>query len=150
MVIPRTQAHWVAMFSWITATGGSPRSFFSVIPGIYKPTDGRTDCCNSAGTCYAMGVLGDAYCSNGWRATDGGQWWVRASGYGEPNGDYGANCFLTLWDIDTTANNLPINDASCSCVRAIGPSPPPPAVSCGRPQALDYSFFSVASHVTRG
>lgn len=90
--------------------------------------NGRNDCCNPPGTCFAMGVLGSAFCSgaNAWQATDGGTWWLRTSSYSEPNGDYNANCFLGLgvWTtIDQTAANLQFNDGSCACVlRALAPA----------------------------
>jgi len=31
-----------------------------------------------------------------WRTRDGSPWWLRNSRYGEPNGDYSANCFLYI------------------------------------------------------
>jgi hypothetical protein len=44
-----------------------------------------------------------------WRTRDGSPWWLRNSRYGEPNGDYHANCFLYI-------NNNPrgFNDHNCA------------------------------------
>ena len=33
---------------------------------------------------------------NSWVTEDGSPWWLRDSSYGEPNGDYHANCYMDL------------------------------------------------------
>jgi len=113
VVIPRTQAHWGSISTFITSTMGSNYgTYLSAVPGIYKPYDGRNDCAGG------MGVMNYDACNgyNTWRATDGGRWWLRSSGYSEPNGDYNANCYLgdigsRGWNGDTS--NIPFNDGSC-------------------------------------
>ena len=66
--------------------------------------------------------------ANGWRATDGGQWWLRDSPANtsiyplsgvldlSPSGDYTANCFLGLFAVPwtPTPSNLTFNDNSCA------------------------------------
>ena len=47
-----------------------------------------------------------------WVTTDGRPWWLRDTAYSEPNGDYTANCFLHLNNLEPT--NLRFNDQSCS------------------------------------
>lgn len=113
VVIPRTQAHWGSIATFITSTMGSNYgTYLSTVPGIYKPYDGRNDCAGG------MGVMNYDACNgyNTWRATDGGRWWLRSSGYSEPDGDYNANCYLgdianIGWNGDTS--NIPFNDANC-------------------------------------
>jgi hypothetical protein len=114
MVIPRTRNHWLSMFEYVTrstATGGlgsTRENWFRSVPGISKATSGRTDC--SLGMGY---MTSDSCAASGWRAADGGRWWLRASTHSEPNGDYTGNVFLGLgaWNnIDTTANAFNFND----------------------------------------
>merc|ERR1719502_842051 len=50
--------------------------------------------------------------ANGWRTSDGAPWWLRSSGYGEPNGDYHANCYLGL--SGRSANSMTFNDHNCN------------------------------------
>merc|ERR1719379_512613 len=50
--------------------------------------------------------------ANGWRTSDGSPWWLRSSGYGEPNGDYHANCYLGL--SGRSANSMTFNDHNCN------------------------------------
>lgn len=47
-----------------------------------------------------------------WRTSDGSPWWLRSTGFGEPNGDYNANCYLNLGG--KHANKLTFNDARCN------------------------------------
>jgi hypothetical protein len=109
------------MFQWLSGSFGAPAvsTFFQAVPGIFKPISGQNNCCNSAGTCFAMGILGSAFCSgvNAWQAVDGGTWWLRSSSFGEPSGDYTGNCLLWMGGIDVTAANIQFNDLKgCGCV----------------------------------
>jgi hypothetical protein len=49
-----------------------------------------------------------------WRTADKSQWWLRASRYNEPNGDYKANCYLDLWQTPANENSVTFNDGSCN------------------------------------
>ena len=46
-----------------------------------------------------------------WKAVDGGSWWLRDTKYGEPIGDYHANCWLGM--SCHTCNDYAFNDMSC-------------------------------------
>jgi len=49
-----------------------------------------------------------------WRTSDRSPWWLRSSSYGEPNGDYKANCYLNLWRTPhNSENNIQFNDGNC-------------------------------------
>jgi len=48
-----------------------------------------------------------------WRTSNGEPWWIRDGGFGEPNGDYTANCYLGLWNMHDP-NNIGLNDARCN------------------------------------
>jgi hypothetical protein len=101
IIIPRSREHWI----WMLAYFGT--SYFSVVPAVYKETGGG----NYTG--YAM--RDPSYYGSGapdWRVHDGGRWWLRDTTYGEPNGDYTAYAWLTMynWSID----DLRFNDAGAS------------------------------------
>ena len=56
--------------------------------------------------------------ANSWRSTDGGLWWVNDVPYGEPNGDYSANCLLSIWASGYSQSSNPaalvLNDNQCN------------------------------------
>jgi hypothetical protein len=80
MVIPRTQAMWGSMKAFVVGPLGSTlATYFQTVPGISKPGDGRLDCAGGKGVMHSAACAGIA---NGWRATDGGNWWLHASTYG--------------------------------------------------------------------
>ena len=47
-----------------------------------------------------------------WRTSDGSAWWLRDAKYNEPNGDYHANCYLHIYDVNP--NNVRFNDGNCN------------------------------------
>merc|ERR1719482_1844826 len=50
-----------------------------------------------------------------WKTTDGSSWWLRSTGYNEPNGDYTANCYLDLWHgKPRNENYVAFNDGRCN------------------------------------
>jgi hypothetical protein len=49
----------------------------------------------------------------GWGTADGAPWWIRGNGYGEPNGNYHANCYLAVHSYSSHANNVRFDDANC-------------------------------------
>ncbi len=101
IVYPRSKAHWKIMLDKY----GS--SFFATIPGVTKPNNGGnyTNCPMRSPKHYGSG------CS-AWRVPDGGRWWMRDSNYSEPNGDYTANCWLSMYKHDI--NDIRFNDGNCS------------------------------------
>jgi len=48
-----------------------------------------------------------------WRTSDGSPWWLRSSRYGEPNGDYKANCYMNLKSAPNE-NSITMNDHNCN------------------------------------
>lgn len=94
MVIPRTKAHWLAMVARYDT------SYFAAIPGIYNTVSSTsyTTCIMRDPTAYGSG------CS-GWRALDGGKWWLRDSTFSEPNGDYTAGGWLGGYTVDASTIN---------------------------------------------
>gem|GEM_PF-4392108 len=101
IVYPRSKAQWTYMLNRY----GS--SYFSTIPGVTKPSDGGnyTGCAMRNPAYYGSG------CSD-WRVPDGGRWWLRDTPYSEPNGDYYANCWLSMYNWDP--NDIRFNDGNCS------------------------------------
>ena len=101
IVYPRSKAQW----AWMLSKFGS--GYFSTIPGVTKPNNGGnyTGCVMRNPKSYGSGC-GD------WRVPDGGRWWMRDSTYGEPNGDYTANCWLSMYKHDP--NDIQFNDGNCS------------------------------------
>ena len=116
LVIPRTKAHWQSLFDFVNITlDASLYVYFRAVTGIVKSSDFYASCQLPG---RENSIMNSEYCSktpNGWRATDGGGWWLRDSTYPEPQGDYFANCFLGM-DWSTGSNNvsdLHFFDASC-------------------------------------
>ena len=101
IVYPRSKAQW----TWMLAKFGT--SYFSTIPGVTKGGNGGnyTGCTMRDPKTYGSGC-------NDWGVPDGGRWWLRDSNYSEPNGDYDANCWLSMYNWDV--NNIQFNDGGCS------------------------------------
>lgn len=98
---PRSKAQW----AWVL--GKYDSSYFATIPGVTKPGNGGnyTGCAMRHPASYGGG------CAD-WKVPDGGRWWMRDSNYGEPNGDYEANCWLSMYKFDP--NDIQFNDGNCS------------------------------------
>lgn len=77
---PRSQPCWQAaqsIWGWTTGTGNGGMTY------VYKPNGGG----NYTGGPFRQGnFYGSGY--NDWRVIDNGRWWLRNTGFGEPNGDY--------------------------------------------------------------
>ncbi|MSQ83025.1 MAG: DUF4215 domain-containing protein [Myxococcales bacterium] len=101
IVMPRSIEQW----TWMLAKYGN--SYFTTIPGVYKTGNGGnyTGCAMRSPASYGSG------CSD-WRVGDGGRWWLRDSTFGEPNGDYEANCWLSMYN--WVAGDIQFNDGTCS------------------------------------
>jgi len=104
MVIPRTAEHWAAMETFVGAENMA--SYFQVIPGVSKNSGGASSCGNEANNMNSNECIE-------WVAADGGAWFIRDSPYGEPNGNYQANCFLGVNDI-TNVNAIAFDDWDCN------------------------------------
>tara|TARA_B100001750_G_scaffold180217_1_gene148621 strand:+ start:488 stop:1327 length:840 start_codon:yes stop_codon:yes gene_type:complete len=98
MVVARTNAHWQSMFARYPSS-------FATVPGVSKPAGG-----GNYTSCAMNSATGGSLC-NQWDAVDGGAWFVRATPFGEPNGDYTANCWMGRFGND--ANGMFFNDLNC-------------------------------------
>merc|ERR1719482_1356110 len=47
-----------------------------------------------------------------WKTKDGSAWWLRDAKYNEPNGNYHANCYLHIYDVNP--NNVRFDDNNCN------------------------------------
>jgi len=66
---------------------------------------------NGCGGCSSA-MNSDNSAQSSWTTTDGSPWWLRDSNYGEPNGDYHANCYLYVHGTNNP-EALYFNDANC-------------------------------------
>jgi len=48
-----------------------------------------------------------------WMTKDGSGWWLRSTKFSEPNGDYGANCYLDLSKLIAGEDQVVFNDKTC-------------------------------------
>jgi hypothetical protein len=112
LVIPRSQAHWRAIYAYVYTTLGSNYATWYPFVPIYRTTTNGEGSVGGNYTGYAMfdpryGNSGSTTSSyNGvpdWMCKDGGLWYLRDIPYGEPNGDYNANALLSLYDIGLTS-----------------------------------------------
>merc|ERR1711981_1101530 len=101
---PRNKNDWNLVYN---ALGKNIRNYpngLHLIVDVTRPKNGCGGC-----TRYAMksGVSQQGE----WRTRDGSNWWLRDSKYNEPNGDYHANCYLHVYDVNPS--NVRFNDGSC-------------------------------------
>ena len=93
MIVPRTKEH----LDFMLLKYGI--SYFSVVPGITKPTNGgsykHVAMKNQHGN-FNDGTEG-RFTASDWQPVTGKTWFLRDTPYGEPNGDYTANCWLRMW-----------------------------------------------------
>merc|ERR1711981_176654 len=66
---------------------------------------------NGCGGCTKYAMRSNTAQQGSWRTKDGSAWWLRDARYNEPNGDYHANCYLHVYDVNP--NNVRFNDGSC-------------------------------------
>jgi hypothetical protein len=78
--VPRTQNHWRA----VTHKFGGGNAPFGVTRNQ-----------NGCGSCTSHAMNSGTHAGHHWQALGGGKWYLRHSRYGEPNGDYHANCWLS-------------------------------------------------------
>merc|ERR1711881_517662 len=67
---------------------------------------------NGCGGCTKYAMKSTTAQQGSWRTTDGSAWWLRDGRYNEPNGDYHANCYLHVYDVNP--NNVRFNDGNCN------------------------------------
>merc|ERR1712187_525840 len=66
---------------------------------------------NGCGGCTKYAMKSGVSQQGSWQTTDGSNWWLRDAKYNEPNGDYHANCYLHIYDVNP--NNVRFNDGNC-------------------------------------
>merc|ERR1712019_73783 len=97
---PRNKADWTRVYN---ALGKNIKNYPKkphFIVDVTRPANGCGGC-----TKYAM--RSSTAQQGAWRTKDGSAWWLRDARYNEPNGDYHANCYLHIYDVNP-------NDGSCS------------------------------------
>merc|ERR1719201_176605 len=67
---------------------------------------------NGCGGCTKYAMKSNIAQQGSWRTSDGSAWWLRDAKYNEPNGDYHANCYLHIYDVNP--NNVRFNDGNCN------------------------------------
>jgi hypothetical protein len=76
------------------------------IVDVTRPSQGCGGC-----TGNAMNSDNAAQVASGWTTDDGSPWFLRHGAFGEPNGDYTANCYLHLWS--PSNGEVYCHDGSC-------------------------------------
>ena len=113
LVYPRSKYHWRAMSKAATYfDSGNHNSYFQTMYDIYKTGGGG----NYTGCIMRSSSYGGNNCGD-WRVGDGGKWWARDNTHSEPNGDYSANGYLSMYSGSRSSNsfnnlsNIGFNDA---------------------------------------
>merc|ERR1712025_1293956 len=114
---PRNKNDWIVVYN---ALGKNINKYPRKPHLIGDVTRGGNGC----GGCTKYAMKSSTSQQGSWKTTDGSQWWLRDGRYNEPNGDYHANCYLHIYDVNP--NNVRFNDGNCGhysseylCQRAI-------------------------------
>lgn len=99
---PRSRADWKTFLN----SAGPLRAPHWIID-ITRPQNG-------CGGCKRWPMKSSTPQQASWRTSDGAAWWLRNSRYGQPDGDYTANCFMDLWRKPNSENNIQFNDYRCN------------------------------------
>jgi len=92
---PRSKAHWAAIYDYVINTKAS--TIATCVPVV-----GKVYRINGIGNYSNIVMRNPRYFSGGapdWMVPDGGQWFIRDTGYSEPNGDYYGYAYLTLYSL---------------------------------------------------
>jgi len=98
---PRSRTDWETFFA--STTGIAAPQF---IVDVTRPENG-------CGGCTSHAMNSDNAEQASWVTSDGSAWWLRDATYGEPNGDYTANCYLAL-STSFDGSNMNFNDGNCN------------------------------------
>jgi hypothetical protein len=99
---PRSAEDWATVVA--STDFYSLRSPHSIVD-ITRPED-------SCGGCTGAAMNSNVDAQSSWVTSDGSPWFLRDSNFGEPNGDYTANCYLYVTGI--VNGQASFNDGSCS------------------------------------
>jgi len=102
---PRNKNDWIKVYNAMGKNINNYPKKPHFIVDVTRPANGCGGC-----TKYAM--KSTTAQQGSWRTTDRSAWWLRDARYNEPNGDYHANCYLHIYDVNP--NNVRFNDGSCS------------------------------------
>merc|ERR1712230_192818 len=102
---PRNKNDWTIVFNAMGKSIAKYPKKPHFIVDVTRPANGCGGC-----TKYAM--KSTTAQQGSWRTKDGSAWWLRDSKYNEPNGDYHANCYLHIYDVNP--NNVRFNDGNCN------------------------------------
>merc|ERR1712032_1017129 len=101
---PRNKNDWTVVYNAMKKNiNNYPKKPHNIVD-VTRPANGCGGC-----TKYAM--KSTTAQQGSWKTTDGSAWWLRDGKYNEPNGDYHANCYLHVYDVNP--NNVRFNDGSC-------------------------------------
>merc|ERR1712151_1467309 len=102
---PRNKNDWTIVYNAMKKNINNYPKKPHFIVDVTRPANGCGGC-----TKYAMNSTTAQQGS--WRTTHRSAWWLRDARYNEPNGDYHANCYLHIYDVNP--NNVRFNDGSCA------------------------------------
>lgn len=67
---------------------------------------------NGCGGCTQHAMNSGSPEQRSWRTSDGSPWFLRSSTFGQPEGDYEANCYLKIYD--QNPSGITFNDHNCN------------------------------------
>ena len=88
---PRSITDWQTVYKTVGGTlPASPNAIVDVTRGA-----------NGCGGCTGYAMKSGVSQQSSWHTNDGQAWFMRADKFGEPNGDYHANCYLHIYKIES-------------------------------------------------
>jgi len=97
---PATRDDWKTFLA-----SAKPLNAPHFIVDVTNPTNGCGGCANHAMNSRVIE-------QKAWRTSDGSKWWLRSTKYGEPNGNYEANCYLNV-RANNGENSITLDDNMC-------------------------------------
>merc|ERR1712072_1267404 len=102
---PRNKNDWTIVYNAMGKNINSYPKKPHLIVDVTRPANGCGGC-----TKYAM--KSTTAQQGSWKTKDGSAWWLRDARYNEPNGNYHANCYLHIYDVNP--NNVRFDDNNCN------------------------------------
>merc|ERR1712032_1570772 len=102
---PRNKNDWIKVYNAMGKNINNYPKKPHLIVDVTRPA-------NSCGGCTKYAMKSTTAQQGSWRTKDGSPWWLRDTKYNEPNGDYHANCYLHVYDVNP--NNVKFNDQNCN------------------------------------
>ena len=101
---PRSKADWTVVYDKL----GKNINNYPMKPQLIVDVT-RGD--NTCGGCGNHAMKSTVSQQSSWKTTDCSAWWLRDTKYTEPNGDYHANCYLSVSEVDP--DDVQFNDINC-------------------------------------